>query len=166
MVSVVATVIFFIMLFEAFYLRRAPRHDMSLSLSAVFPKKDYIYVCSRNAHLLNAVSSSLAEKVIIVPTMKNLQSLVEPKIRFASVLALIGLPVHHSSIASFQVPATPIMEGIVDLHNDIMFFLTFVIVFVLYLLVVCMIKFSQNSLTNQYGYAGDDLSHNTVIEVI
>jgi len=166
MVSVVATVIFFIMLFEAFYLRRAPRHDMSLSLSAVFPKKDYIYVCSRNAHLLNAVSSYLAEKVIIVPTMKNLQSLVEPKIRFASVLALIGLPVHHSSIASFQVPATPIMEGIVDLHNDIMFFLTFVIVFVLYLLVVCMIKFSQNSLTNQYGYAGDDLSHNTVIEVI
>lgn len=73
---------------------------------------------------------------------------------------------HHSTIASFQTPVTPIMEGIVDLHNDIMFFLTFVIVFVLYLLSVCIINFSQNNIENRHGYAGDDLSHNTAIEVI
>lgn len=47
-----------------------------------------------------------------------------------------------------------------------MFFLTFVIVFVLYLLVVCIVQFSQNSVADQYGHAGDDLSHNTTIEVI
>lgn len=34
----------------------------------------------------------------------------------------------------FQDPATPIMEGIVDLHHDIMFFLVIICVFVLYLL--------------------------------
>jgi len=166
MISVVATLVFFAMLFEAFYSRRPARNDMSLSLSAVFPKRDYVYVCSRNLHLLDDVKSSLAEKVVIVPTMKELQFPMIHKQSITALLALIGLPVHHSSVASFQVPATPIMEGIVDLHNDIMFFLTFIIVFVLYLLVICVVQFSQNSSKEAHGYAGDDLSHNTTIEVI
>ena len=139
---------------------------MLLSLSSVFPRKNYIYVSERNIRLLTDVSPALAEKVVIVKSMKDLQFAVAPKLSFVGILALIGLPVHHSNVASFQVPATPIMEGIVDLHNDIMFFLTFIIVFVLYLLVACVIKFSQNDSNDQYGYAGDDLSHNTTIEVI
>jgi heme/copper-type cytochrome/quinol oxidase subunit 1 len=31
----------------------------------------------------------------------------------------------------FQDPATPVMEGIIDLHHDIVFFLVFIVVFVL-----------------------------------
>jgi heme/copper-type cytochrome/quinol oxidase subunit 2 len=31
---------------------------------------------------------------------------------------------------NFQDPASPIMEGIIDLHHDIMFFLIIVVVFV------------------------------------
>lgn len=139
---------------------------MSLSLSVVFPRKDYVYVTERNMHLLGDVSPALAERVIIVKSMKDLQFPISTKGSFTGLLALIGLPAHHSNVASFQVPATPIMEGIVDLHNDIMFFLTFIIVFVLYLLVVCAVKFSQNDANDHYGYAGDDLSHNTAIEVI
>jgi len=34
----------------------------------------------------------------------------------------------------FQDPATPVMEGIVDLHHDICFFLILIIVFVLWML--------------------------------
>jgi heme/copper-type cytochrome/quinol oxidase subunit 2 len=34
----------------------------------------------------------------------------------------------------FQDPATPIMEGIIDLHHDIMFFIIVIIVFVSWLL--------------------------------
>ena len=107
-----------------------------------------------------------AEKIVIVPNMKALQFPIRPKSSFGALLALVGLPVHHSNVASFQIPATPVMEGIVDLHNDIMFFLTFIIVFVLYLLVACMVQFSQKGLNEHYGHAGDDLSHNTTIEVI
>lgn len=139
---------------------------MSLSLSSTFPRKDYVYVSERNVHLLADVTSPLAERVVVVKSMKHLQFPAAPKASFAALLSLVGLPAHHSDIASFQIPATPIMEGIVDLHNDIMFFLTFIIVFVFYLLVVCAVKFSENNLNNQYGYAGDDLSHNTTIEVI
>jgi hypothetical protein len=136
-----------------------------IALSVIFPRKDYIYVCERNLHLLDTVSPVLAERVVVVKTMQDLGE-APKKTSALALLALIGLPVHHSSMASFQIPATPIMEGIVDLHNDIMFFLTFIIVFVLYLLAVCVIKFSQSNDVNNYGYAGDDLSHNTTIEVI
>lgn len=166
MISVIATLVFFVMLFDAFYKRRPARNDMTLSLSAIFPKKGYVYVCSRNLHYLEGVTASLAEKIVVVPNMKVLQFPIQPKAAFGAVSALMGLPAHHSNVASFQIPAAPIMEGIVDLHNDIMFFLTFIIVFVLYLLVACAVQFSQNHLNEYYGYAGDDLSHNTAIEVI
>lgn len=139
---------------------------MNLSISSVFPRKDYIYVSERNTHLLNDVSPVLAERVVVVKSMRDLQFPAVPKVSFAGLLVLVGLPAHHSNMASFQIPATPIMEGIVDLHNDIMFFLTFIIVFVFYLLVACVVKFSQNGVNDHYGYAGDDLSHNTTIEVI
>jgi len=139
---------------------------MSLSISSVFPRKNYIYVSDRNVHLLNDVSPVLAERVVVVKSMTDLQFPAVPKSSFVGLLALVGLPAHHSNVASFQIPATPIMEGIVDLHNDIMFFLTFIIVFVFYLMVVCAVKFSQNGMNDHHGYAGDDLSHNTTIEVI
>jgi hypothetical protein len=139
---------------------------MSISLSAVFPRSNYVYVSERNAHLVGDISPALAERVVVVNSFRDVHFPVAPKASFVGLLALIGLPAHHSNVASFQIPATPIMEGIVDLHNDIMFFLTFIIVFVLYLLVACVVKFSQNGVSDHYGYAGDDLSHNTTIEVI
>jgi hypothetical protein len=168
MVSVIATLVFFAMLSHAFYTRHPARNDMALSLSVVFPKKDYVYICSRNLHYLDGVDASLASRIVVVPTMKALQFPITPNVKsyFPGFMALMGLPVHHSNVASFQIPATPIMEGIVDLHNDIMFFLTFIIVFVLYLLTVCLVQFSKGNVNYEYGYAGDNLSHNTAIEVI
>jgi len=152
--------------------RRRPRNDMNLSLSAIFPRKDFVYACARHVHTLKFVRRALAERVVIVPTMRALHlplsALSKYKYKHLSsgVLSLLGLPVHHSQIASFQTPATPIMEGIVDLHNDIMFFLTFIIVFVFYLLAVCVIQFSQSDNLRVYGHAGDAVTHNTAIEVI
>jgi len=69
---------------------------------------------------------------------------------------------------AFQTPATPIMEGLVDLHHDIMLFLVFIMVFVLYLLAIVIINFSVlgNDPTEIHGYAGDNVNHNTPIEII
>jgi hypothetical protein len=139
---------------------------MGLSISSVFPRGDYVYVSERNVRLLNNVNPAVAERVIIIKSSKDLQSPMPYKASSVGLLALIGLPTHHSNVASFQIPVTPIMEGIVDLHNDIMFFLTFIIVFVFYLMAVCVVNFSQNDVNDRYGHAGDDLSHNTTIEVI
>lgn len=44
----------------------------------------------------------------------------------------------------FQDPATPIAEGIVDLHHDIMFFLCIICIFVLYILVRTVFLFHSS----------------------
>jgi cytochrome c oxidase subunit 2 len=41
----------------------------------------------------------------------------------------------------FQDPATPVMQGIIDLHHDIMFFLVFIIVFVMWMMFLHYIIF-------------------------
>jgi hypothetical protein len=59
----------------------------------------------------------------------------------------------------FQDPATPIMEGIVDLHHDVMFFLVIICIFVLYLLIRVAVLFrpSKNNFVK--------IVHGKVIEV-
>lgn len=44
----------------------------------------------------------------------------------------------------FQDPATPVMEGIVDLHHDICFFLIVILVFVLWMLSRTLFYFNQS----------------------
>lgn len=60
----------------------------------------------------------------------------------------------------FQDPATPIMEGIVDLHHDIMFFLTVIAIFVSYLLMRVCIVFHKNK--NNFS----KIVHGKVIEIV
>jgi len=70
------------------------------------------------------------------------------------------------------------MEGIIDLHHDIMFFLVFVVVFVLYLIVAIMISSSAKTVAilpvnasekeikavTVTPYVVD--SHNTALEIV
>jgi len=74
---------------------------------------------------------------------------------------LLGLPLPGQ--INFQVPATPIMEGIIDLHHDIMFFLVLISVFVLYLLFAIIFMFSakKNDLRNT-----STVGHHTILEII
>jgi len=96
-----------------------------------------------------------------------------------AVLAVIGEPTHHSKFVAFQTPSSPIMEGIIDLHHDIMFFLVFVIVFVMYLMAVIMVssKAKAVSIESEAGMTEKGVkaatitpfivsSHNTALEII
>nr|YP_008994209.1 cytochrome c oxidase subunit 2 [Rhodymenia pseudopalmata]AGO19261.1 cytochrome c oxidase subunit 2 [Rhodymenia pseudopalmata] len=62
---------------------------------------------------------------------------------------------------SFQDPATPIMEGIINLHHDLMFFICVISIFVSWMLGKTLWHFesTQNS-------SPSSLSHGTLIEVI
>lgn len=60
----------------------------------------------------------------------------------------------------FQDAATPIMEGIVDLHHDIMFFLVIICFFVLYLLLRVVSLFHENK--NNFI----KIVHGKVIEIV
>ena len=61
----------------------------------------------------------------------------------------------------FQDPATPVMQGIIDLHHDIMFFLVFIIVFVMWMMFRTLYHFhvSRNPMPEK-------IVHGTVIEVV
>jgi cytochrome c oxidase subunit 2 len=64
----------------------------------------------------------------------------------------------------FQDSASPVMEGIINLHHDLMFFLTFIFFFVLVVLGRTLYYF-------QYSSTNDDIQsrsvvHGTLIELI
>lgn len=60
----------------------------------------------------------------------------------------------------FQDPATPVMEGIIEFHHDVMFLLVFIVFFVLYMLAAAVTSFSGGSGNRNV------FSHNTLLEVV
>jgi len=62
----------------------------------------------------------------------------------------------------FQSPATPLMEGIINFHNHIMFFMFGVGVFVIWLLGRCLILYNENVNTAKI----DNFTHATLVEIV
>jgi len=140
MISVIATCVFFVLMFHAFYTSKPAR------TSGYVTEKSIIIP----SHLLKArgIDISKVTKSLILFSMLGSDT-------------LLGLPL--PSQINFQTPATPIMEGLIDLHHDIMFFLVFIIIFVLYLLVVIVLIFNESSglIRNT-----STVSHHTGLEII
>jgi cytochrome c oxidase subunit 2 len=63
----------------------------------------------------------------------------------------------------FQDAATPVMEGIINLHHDLMFFITFILFFVLVVLLRTLTFFAANS---KDADTGKSVVHGTAIEII
>jgi cytochrome c oxidase subunit 2 len=61
----------------------------------------------------------------------------------------------------FQDPATPIMEGIINFHNHIMFFLVVIGIFVMWLLGRCVSIYSEEN-----NNTVDNFTHSTALEII
>lgn len=62
---------------------------------------------------------------------------------------------------SFQDPATPLMEGIVDFHNHLMFFLVIIGIFVCWLLYRVVVIYGYTPSTTY-----SDFSHSTLLEIV
>jgi cytochrome c oxidase subunit 2 len=63
----------------------------------------------------------------------------------------------------FQDPATPVMEGLIDLHHDLMFFLAFILVFVMWILGRTLYHYQYHKTQNRFPRK---LTHGTLIEII
>jgi cytochrome c oxidase subunit 2 len=63
----------------------------------------------------------------------------------------------------FQDAATPVMEGIINLHHDLMFFITFIFFFVLIVMARTLIYFHSDAPTA--GLAAN-VVHGTVLEIV
>lgn len=61
----------------------------------------------------------------------------------------------------FQDPATPVMEGISNFHNDLMFFITFLAIFVTVLLIRCLYFFNETK-----NKVSSNVIHGTTLEII
>lgn len=62
----------------------------------------------------------------------------------------------------FQDPASPVMEGIVEFHHDVMFLLVFIVFFVLYMLGSVVLGFSSAPDNSKLV----PFSHNTALEIV
>ena len=60
----------------------------------------------------------------------------------------------------FQDPATPVMQGIIDLHHDICFFMIIVLVFVLWMLIRTLYFFHETK-----NPVSEKIIHGTTIEI-
>jgi len=71
---------------------------------------------------------------------------------------------------SFSDPATPIMEGIINFHNDLMFFIVAITIFVLWMLIRCIMIFAEAEgdkdldWKNQLGFLGS-LAKNSNVRI-
>lgn len=61
----------------------------------------------------------------------------------------------------FQDPATPIMEGIINLHHDLMFFICVISIFVSWILIRTILHFE-----NSENFVSSSKVHGTLIEII
>ena len=61
----------------------------------------------------------------------------------------------------FQDPASPVMEGIIEFHHDLMFIITFIVFFVLFM--ICAILFNFVGRPNTARI--DRSIHNTTLEI-
>jgi heme/copper-type cytochrome/quinol oxidase subunit 2 len=142
MISVVATLVFFVLMFHAFYKSTPARTSGYVTAKAIILP----------ARLLQARGIYVSR--VTVTKASLLFSLLGNE-------TLLGLPTPGQ--IGFQTPATPIMEGLIDLHHDIMFFLVFIIVFVLYLLIVIVFLFHANHKIPQNT---STVAHHTQLEII
>lgn len=80
---------------------------------------------------------------------------------FLSPILFSSSDVAESWQLGFQDPATPIMEGIINLHHDLMFFICAVSIFVSWMLFRTLWHYNQEN--NQIA---STLTHGTLIEII
>jgi len=75
----------------------------------------------------------------------------------------------------FQDPASPTMEGIINFHNDLMFFIVAIMVFVMWLLFRCIQLYSSDEQSADVSGEGkiaaaktlsEGIYHNTFIEIV
>jgi|TARA_B110000208_G_scaffold77665_1_gene99518 heme/copper-type cytochrome/quinol oxidase subunit 2 len=72
---------------------------------------------------------------------------------------------------SFQDPASPTMAGIVNLHHDLMFIITGVAVFVLFVMIRLVQLFGEDASHNTLDFRQiynlpDKTVHGTVLEIV
>jgi cytochrome c oxidase subunit 2 len=94
--------------------------------------------------------------------LKNFSSLIFLFLSFVTLSNNTLLDAATPWQLGMQSPATPLMEGIINFHNHIMFFLVGICIFVFYLLARCISLYSVYNNKNEI----DNFTHATTVEIV
>jgi heme/copper-type cytochrome/quinol oxidase subunit 2 len=85
-------------------------------------------------------------------------------------LAIVGLDVAVDRQINFQNPATLVMDGVIDLHHDIMAFLILIVAVVAYILFSALFNFREvengHREFEKFGAITRHVNHHGLLEVI
>jgi heme/copper-type cytochrome/quinol oxidase subunit 2 len=85
-------------------------------------------------------------------------------------LAVVGFDAPIDAQINFQNPATLVMDGIIDLHNDIMAFLIVIVAVVTYIMLAAMYNYRElEHGKREFGELGAvtrHVNHHALLEVI
>lgn len=221
LLSTIATIIFFLLLLQAFWKKNQPQFSLHGRLTRMsmieIEKKKYINNENyrryfeefinyfREKKLLNVLPKTLYRDVLRIRESEEkgffiVDNQAQPIVKddFSQIIAvapeawqqritraetgyfstrqaklekaglydltpILGLPLNDVDFLSFQTATSPIMQGIVDLHNDIMSILIFILVFVLYLISAAIVLFSPEEADYYIGGANvNNLLHDYV----
>lgn len=157
MISVIATLLFFYIVLNMFTVqfrmaKRNPwRHYVVANFSGVENKPELARELTRE-HIRNR------NEHIAAAALRSDRRVGAKKFAFGALLLDAASPWQ----MNFQTPATEIMEKLVDLHHDLMFFLILVVTFVAWLLGSLIFHFGESK---QYTIRSA-FSHHTLLEKI
>jgi len=87
----------------------------------------------------------------------------------AGPFVLVGLDVAVDRQINFQNPATLVMDGIIDLHHDIMTFLILIMAVVTYILFAALVNFRETKrglrAFEGFGAVARHVNHHATLEV-
>lgn len=82
---------------------------------------------------------------------------------FYAKLTTLSIRPHIDTFETFQDPATPVMDGIINLHHDVFFFCVIILIFVLWMFVKIIIEFGEHSGVPHQALR---ITHGTTLEVV
>ena len=113
----------------------------------------------------------LKKNVLSISKSQSRIFFFKPKIKNYFFVSFINIPEILSN-SGFQDPATSVMEGMLNLHHDLMFFMILILIFVGWLLYRTIYLFNWNNnkvwfySTNSNEQYPSDVQHNSLLEII
>jgi cytochrome c oxidase subunit II len=160
MVSVAATLLFFYIILDALLVQKRSAVKSTWSSESAVLSKDYFLTNTEMGIFLSVCF------VIGVVAAGGVTRVVRyccaPQNATDKLDVTTKLDAAVPNQLNFQTPATSIMEKIVDLHHDLMFFIIVIVVFVSWMLGRMLYFYnSENTATPRVAFA-----HHTVLEII
>ena len=114
-------------------------------------------------YVISMITKMQLGSLLLFSIEKSFQGQIQITIR--GLILLFFSDVSRDWQFGFQEPASSIMEGIIDLHHDIMFFIVWIIVAVIWVMFELLRGFNTQT-KNEFSSLPKQIQHHTFLEII